>query len=151
MSQSIVITTAASAALSPAPITPEWILDGGPVAQNKLLAVSRDKTASLLAWECTPGLFKWHYAEDETVYIISGEVFIKTNDGSERRLTKGDVAFFPAGSSCIWRVTECVRKVAFLRKDVPPLLGFGIRVWHKLLRTAGVRGQMPFATSVRDG
>jgi uncharacterized cupin superfamily protein len=144
MSQSIVITPAASAALNPAPIYPKWIRDGAPVAQNTRLATSRDKTAYTMAWECSPGLFDWHYAEDETVYIISGEVFIRTKDGSERRLAAGDMAFFPAGSSCTWRVTERVRKIAFLRKDMPPVLGFGIRACHKLLQMAGIRGAMPF-------
>ena len=143
MPQSIVIAAAASAALDPAPITPGWILDGAPVARNKLLAVSRDKTASVVAWECTPGLFNWHYSVDETVCIISGEVFITTADGTERRLGQGDMAFFPAGSSCKWRVSECVRKVAFLRKDLPPPLGLAIRIWHKVLQMGGIRGQMP--------
>jgi hypothetical protein len=143
MSQSIVITSAELATLKPAPITPEWVLDGAPDACNSTLAVSHDRTARLLAWECTPGLFNWHYTEDETVCIIFGEVFITTKDGAERRLGKGDVAFFPAGSSCTWHVTETVRKVAFLRKDMPPLLGLGLRAWHKLLQKAGVRGSMP--------
>jgi uncharacterized cupin superfamily protein len=143
MSQSIVITSAASAALKPAPITPEWVLDGAPDACNAILAVSKDRTARLFAWECTPGLFNWHYTEDETVSIISGEVFITTTDGAEQCLRRGDVAFFPAGSTCIWRVTETVRKVAVLRKDMPPLLGLGLRVWHRLLHKVGIRGSMP--------
>jgi uncharacterized cupin superfamily protein len=143
MSPSIVIAAAASANLDPAPITPAWILEGAPVARDKRLATSRDKTSFTVAWECTPGRFDWHYSEDESVCIISGEVFITTTNGTERRLGPGDMAFFPAGSSCTWRVTECVRKVAFLRKDMPQVLGLGIRVWHKLLRTAGIRGEMP--------
>jgi uncharacterized protein len=145
MSQSIFIASAESATLKPAPITPEWILDGSPDACNSLLAVSQDRTARVLAWECTPGLFNWHYTEDETVSILSGEVFITTQDGAERRLGKGDVAFFPAGSSCTWRVTETVRKVAVLRKDMPKLFGLGLRVWHRLLQKAGIRGAMPLS------
>jgi uncharacterized cupin superfamily protein len=125
------------------PITPGWILGGLPEARAKLLATSQDKTSNIMVWECTPGRFNWQYTEDESVCIISGEVFITTVDGTERRLGQGDMAFFPAGTSCTWRVTERVRKVAFLRKDMPPLLGLGVRVWHKLLRTVGIRGQMP--------
>jgi uncharacterized protein len=143
MSPSIIIAAASSAALDPAPITPGWILDGVPVARNKLLAVSRDKTTSVVTWECTPGLFNWYYSVDETVCIISGEVFITTTNGTERRLGQGDMAFFPAGSSCKWRVTECVRKVAVLRKDLPPLLGLAVRFWHKMLQVGGIRRQMP--------
>jgi uncharacterized protein len=143
MAPSIIIAAAASANLDPAPITPSWVLTGSPVARAKLLATSHDKTSYIVAWECTTGEFNWHYAEDEAVYIISGEVFITTVNGVERRLCKGDMAFFPAGSSCTWRVTECVRKVAFLRKDMPQLLSLSVRLWHRLLRTAGIRGQMP--------
>jgi uncharacterized protein len=142
-SPSIIIATAASAALSPAPIYPEWILEGQPVAHNKMLALSHDKTQRTMAWECTPGLFNWHYTEDETVYIITGEVFITSKDGTERRLGGGDIAFFPAGTSCVWRVTQCVRKVAFLRKDLPRPVGFGIRAWNKALRAAGIRRAAP--------
>jgi uncharacterized cupin superfamily protein len=142
MSQAIVIGPAASATLGPSPITSGWILDGKPVAQNKVLARSNDRTSSLVTWECTPGVFNWFYAEDETVYLIFGEVFI-TQNGTERRLGPGDFAFFPAGSSCTWRVTKTVRKVAFMRKDVPKPVGFSILVWHKLLRMMGIRGSMP--------
>lgn len=80
-----------------------------------------------MVWECTAGRFKWYYDEDETVVVISGEVFIATDGGEERRLCKGDTAFFPAGSSCTWRVAERVKKVAILRKDLPFPLGFGVR------------------------
>lgn len=142
MSQAIVIGPAASAALGPATITSSWILDGAPVAKATHLAKSRDRLGSLVTWECTPGLFNWFYAEDETVYIISGEVFI-TQDGNERHLGPGDFAFFPGGSTCTWRITETVRKVAFLRKDVPKLVGFSILAWHKLLRMIGLRRTMP--------
>jgi uncharacterized cupin superfamily protein len=143
MSQSIVIAATASAELDPAPITPGWILSGAPSARAKRMAVSGDKTASVVVWECTLGHFNWHYTEDESICIVSGEVFITAANGAERRLGPGDMAFFPAGSSCTWRVTEQVRKVAFLRKDMPHLLSLGVRAWHKLLRMAGVRGQMP--------
>jgi uncharacterized cupin superfamily protein len=143
MSPSIVVAAAASADLDPAPITPAWILSGDPDARFKLLARSRDKTSQMVAWECTPGRFNWHYAEDETVYILSGEVFITAANSVERRLGQGDMAFFPAGSSCIWHVTERVRKVAFLRKDLPQGLGLFVRAWHKFLRAAGIRGQAP--------
>jgi uncharacterized cupin superfamily protein len=143
MPQPIVLAAAASADLDPAPISPEWILSGKPDARSKLLAKSHDRMSSVIAWECTPGRFNWHYAQDESVCIIAGEVFITTANGAERRLGQGDMAFFPAGTSCVWRVTERVRKVAFLRKDMPPLLGLAVLVWHQLLRTVGIRGTMP--------
>ena len=147
MSKSIVIADAASASLDPAPISPDWILSGKPVARNKLLARSRDGTSHIMVWECTAGLFKWYYDEDETVVVTSGEVFITTADGEERRLCRGDMAFFPAGSSCTWRVADRVKKVAILRKDLPFPMGLGVRVWHKLLRLAGARGRSPLLSA----
>jgi glyoxylate utilization-related uncharacterized protein len=94
-----------------------------------------------MVWECTAGRFNWNYNEDEIVMVIAGEVFITTENGEERRLSQGEMAFFPAGSSCTWRVSDRIKKIAILRKDLPPLLGFGVLAWHKLLRMAGLRGK----------
>jgi len=148
MSKSIVIAEAEAADLELAPISPGWILSGKPEARNKLLARSHDGTSQLMVWECTAGRFNWFYDEDETVVVISGEVFITTKDGEERRLCQGDTAFFPAGSSCTWSVADRVKKVAILRKDLPFLLGLGVRVWHKLLRIAGLRSRSPLSSAL---
>ena len=148
--KSIVIAAAASSTdLEPAPISPDWILTGTPEARSKMLAKSNDRTSSIWVWECTAGRFNWHYTEDETVVVISGEVFITTDKGEEKRLGQGDMGFFPAGSSCIWRVSDRIKKVAVVRKDLPPPLGFGVRVWHYLLRIAGLRGQPSLMPTVR--
>ena len=102
-----------------------------------------------MVWECTAGRFDWHYSEDETVVIISGEVFITTESGEEKRLSQGDMGFFPAGSSCTWRVNDRVKKVAVLRKNLPFLLSIGERAWNKLLRIAGLRGQSSWGLAPR--
>jgi uncharacterized cupin superfamily protein len=146
LAKSILIEAAASADLEPAPISPDWILAGTPEARSKLLAKSHDRTSSIVVWECTAGRFNWHYSEDETVVVLSGEVFITTEKGRERRLGQGDMGFFPAGSSCIWRVNDRIKKVAVLRKDLPPPLGIGVRAWHKLLRMVGLRGSSSLLT-----
>ena len=139
--ESIVIEATASASLEPAPISPDWILAGTPEARSKLLAKSNDRISSIVVWECTAGRFNWHYSDDETVVVISGEVFITTEKGEVRRLGQGDMGFFPAGSSCTWRVDDRVKKVAILRKSLPPLLGIGVRAWNKLLRIVRLRSQ----------
>jgi hypothetical protein len=51
------------------------------------------------------------------------------------------MGFFPAGSSCVWRVIHHVKKVAILRHDLPPLLGISVKCWHKLLDIIGLRRQ----------
>jgi len=148
--KSIIIERAASADLSdlePVPILPA--LAGTPAARSKVLARSRDRTSWIMVWECTTGRFIWDYGVDETVVVVSGEVFITTGQGKEKRLGQGDLAFFPAGSSCEWRVNDRIKKVAILRQDLPPLLGIGVRVWHKLLAIAGLRGRSSLIPSVR--
>ena len=150
LTRSIVIEATATTNLELAPITPDWILDGTPEARNKTLAESRDRASSVVVWECTAGRFNWHYSDDETVVVISGEVFITTMEGEEKRLGPGDIGFFPSGSSCTWRVNNHVKKVAVLRKEMPPLLNIAVRAWHKLFRAMRLRGQsalMPVARS----
>jgi uncharacterized cupin superfamily protein len=149
--KSIVIEAAISSTdLEPAPISPDWVLAGTPEARSKILAKSHDRTSVIMVWECTAGRFNWHYSEDETVVVISGEVFITNEKGEEKRLGQGDMGFFPAGSSCTWRVDNRVKKVAVLRKDLPPLLGLPVRVWNKLLRVLGIRGQSSLMPAVRQ-
>ena len=140
MPNAIVVTAANAARLEAAPIAPDRILAGAPVARSKVLASSQDRTAQIVAWECSAGEFVWHYPEDETLLVISGEAFVTDETGKECRLAEGHVAFFPGGSSSRWRVTRPIRKVAVLRKDLPSLIGFAVRVWHKLLRICGLRG-----------
>jgi uncharacterized cupin superfamily protein len=99
---------------------------------------SHDWTEDILVWECTAGRFECHYSQDETVMVVSGEVFITDQNGEEQRLGPGDLGFFPAGTSAVWRVPVCVRKIAVLRECWWRPLGFGLKVWKRLLRTAGI-------------
>jgi hypothetical protein len=85
-----------------------------------------------VAWSCTPGRFEWHYAVDETVHIISGEVLVTDENGKIHRLGPGDMAFFPAGSHSVWQVTKTVRKLAVCRHSMPRPFGFVLRAWNKL-------------------
>jgi uncharacterized protein len=149
MSKPIMVATAAVAELEPSPITPSWILSGTPEARNKMLASSHDRAAHIMVWECTPGHFNWDYSEDETIVVISGEVFITDNNDQERRLGPGDVAFFPAGSSCKWRITSKLRKVAVLRQPLPMPLALSLRIWNKLFQIAGMRGTIATVGAVR--
>jgi hypothetical protein len=143
MDQNIVIAATGAMDLAPAPIAENWILSGNPEARSKVLATSADGTSFIMVWECTPGRFNWHYADDETVVLLAGEVFISNADGAERRCGPGDMLFFPAGSSATWRITNRVRKVAVLRHALPFPVGIGLRVWNKFLRVLGLRESSP--------
>ncbi|HEY6254691.1 MAG TPA: cupin domain-containing protein [Xanthobacteraceae bacterium] len=136
MSQQVVIANPATVELAPSPFPAEWVIDGAPQAKATAIAHSSDGAMTVIAWSCTKGRFRWHYQVDEMAHLLAGEVFITDPSGSERRLGPGDTVFFPAGSTSVWRVTADVRKIAVCRVAVPKLVGFGLRVWNKLCRTA---------------
>jgi uncharacterized protein len=141
--RSIVMAAPASVELDPEPIPQEWILDGTPIARSKHLVRSRDWTSSVVVWDCTPGQFRWHYNQDETILVISGEAFLMLENGDERRFGPGDVGFFPAGTTCNWRVSEHIRKVAVLKESMWLPLGLCLKAWKKLLRVVGLGGKSP--------
>jgi uncharacterized protein len=122
------------AQLEPSPINPAWVVEGKPIARSFLVSKSLDGSGFTYLWDCTAGVFHWHYDIDETVYIIEGSVIIRDDNGKEWRLTAGDHVLFRAGSHALWRVENYVRKVAFFRQPVPALLSFLVRVVRKLTR-----------------
>jgi uncharacterized cupin superfamily protein len=134
VTDSVLIVTAASVELEPAPIPLDWILSGSPVARCKKMRRSPDRTSHIVVWDCTPGSFKWRYGMDEAIVVISGESFVINEKGEERRFGPGDLGFFPAGTSCTWRITETFRKVAVLKERIWQPLRLGAKAWHKLLR-----------------
>jgi uncharacterized cupin superfamily protein len=145
MSKAIVIATPAAIELElqTEPISPDWVLSGTPVSRSKNLARSRDWTSNIVVWECNSGQFNWHYSKDEVIVVVSGEAFMINESGQEKRIGPGDLGFFPAGTSCTWRVPVGIRKVAVLRETMWRPLGLALKVWNKLLRTAGLTGKSP--------
>jgi hypothetical protein len=75
--------------------------------------------------------------------VVSGEAIMTNETGEERRFGAGDIGFFPAGTSCTWLVPDHIRKVAVLKETMWRPLGFGLKVWNKLLRTVGLSGKSP--------
>jgi uncharacterized cupin superfamily protein len=134
VSKPIVFACPADIELAADPICPHWVIDGKPQARSRRLAQSADGTASVMAWSCSSGRFNWHYTVDETVHIISGEVFVTDEKGGARRLGPGDMAFFPAGSRSTWHVPTEVRKLAVCRHAMPRPFGMLLRIWNKVLR-----------------
>ena len=134
VSKAILLVNPAHIDLQPEPIPAQRILSGFPEARSAKLGASNDRTSNVVVWECTPGSFNWNYCQDETAVIMSGEAFITTEDGSERHLRPGDLVFFPAGSSCTWRITAPIRKSAVLRETMWPPLGMALKIAKKILR-----------------
>ncbi|WP_407639863.1 cupin domain-containing protein [Allorhizobium taibaishanense] len=105
--------------LKPAPINPDWIVEGDPQARMANHSQSEDEASSTALWDCTAGTFRWYFGWDETVVIQEGEVHVTAQDGSERVLKAGDIAYFKGGTWATWRIETYVRKIAFLRKPFP--------------------------------
>jgi uncharacterized cupin superfamily protein len=140
----IVNARAAEAVLEPAPIPPEWVLEGFPAARSAVLSQSADGTALTVVWDCTAGAFTWRFQGDETVHILDGEVVVD-DGGQVHTLRAGDVAFFQAGSWARWDVPAYVKKLAFCRDPLPrPLLGF-VRAARRLKAAVAGRGDAPGA------
>lgn len=106
-----------------APIPPEWIVSGEPVAQNHVMFVSDDRSSMTLFWRCTAGTFRWIYDEEETIYVLDGGMTLTFPDGTVRRVEAGDVVHFAAGSTALWEVESHVHKIAVFRRPIPAALG----------------------------
>src|SRR3989442_15429405 len=85
MSKSIVVEAGAAADLGPAPIPPDWILNGTPDARSKELARSDDRTSHSMAWARTAGRFNRPYNKAEPFVVLSVEASIRNAQGDDRR------------------------------------------------------------------
>ncbi|MBL6430831.1 MAG: hypothetical protein HPM95_05035 [Alphaproteobacteria bacterium] len=56
--------------LAPAPIDPDWILEGAPEARVAQIAEGSDAGATMAVWDCTAGRFDWYFGCEEAVFIL---------------------------------------------------------------------------------
>jgi uncharacterized cupin superfamily protein len=132
MKADIEVTSSRDAVLRPAPIPPQNVLAGNPVARNALLYKSIDGLQFTLMWHCTAGSFRWYYDEDETVMLLEGGMTLHYDDGRIQVCRPGDVVYFRAGGTCVWVIEKEVRKIAFFREPSPALLALPVRLMRKL-------------------
>lgn len=136
-------------ALRCAPINSDWILEGNPVARNRVLSRSSDSLACTIVWDCTAGKFNWFYDIDETVHIVEGSVTVSDGKSPPKTLMPGDVAFFPAGTKAHWHVENYVRKIAFCQRTLPKAMQGPISLLRKL--KAKMRGQVATGSLMDPG
>ncbi|MCE1177642.1 MAG: cupin domain-containing protein [Micrococcales bacterium] len=105
--------------LDEAPINPEWIREGAPIARASQWAETTDGRGTMHVWSCTAGTFDWHFDADELVAIVEGEVQVTDDAGTTTVLRPGDSALFVAGSHWVWHVPTYVRKHATLIRPLP--------------------------------
>jgi uncharacterized protein len=106
----VVAASVMGAALGPAPIPDEDVVEGEPRGSTVVLRSSEDKRLNNGVWECTPGKFYLPHNYEETVTVISGRVTVTPEGGEPVELGPGDTAFFPAGTRVLWEVHETLRK-----------------------------------------
>lgn len=62
-------------------------------------------------WTKEVSTFDWHYDERETCFLLEGRVTVAPAGGGEAvEFGAGDMVVFPQGLSCVWDITEPVRK-----------------------------------------
>ena len=142
MSKSMMRFAVSEVQLETGSIPKQWLLGGNPETRSKLLVRSGDWIANVVVWECGAVSYKWHYDQDEAYLVLSGEGFMTDENGVEHRFVAGDVAYFPAGTNSTWRHPDHFRKVAFLKEAVSRPVGFGLKVWNKVLRVLGLKGRI---------
>ena len=103
-----------------------------PQARLSLHSRAYDDQATTAVWDCTAGTFRWYFGWDETVMILEGEVHVTGEDGSERTLKAGDIAYFPGKSWATWHIDTYVRKIAFCRKEFPTPINLALKLRDRL-------------------
>lgn len=61
-------------------------------------------------WSKEVSEFPWIYEEEETCYLLAGDVIVTPDGGEPIQFGKGDLVTFPAGMSCTWKIVKEVRK-----------------------------------------
>ena len=61
-------------------------------------------------WTKEASEFPWSYDEQEVCYFLEGEVEVTPEGGEPVRVKKGDLATFPKGMSCTWKIIKDVKK-----------------------------------------
>jgi uncharacterized protein len=100
------MTDASQAELSQAELTALIRIESNP---------SREKLESLgvfswPVWEKGVSLFSWTYDEREICYLLEGAARVTPAEGGPVEIRAGDLAVFPKGLRCHWRVVSLVRK-----------------------------------------
>lgn len=76
---------------------------------RKPTPAERNQMLTQPTWECAVSRFDWHYDEQEACLLVAGQVTV-TYDGGNVTFGPGDYVIFPRGLSCVWDVSEPVKK-----------------------------------------
>ena len=78
--------------------------------RRKFVQFGQAKNTVVSVYEIPPGKsaypYHYHHKNEETFYILSGEGILRTPDG-ERKVSAGELLFFPTGPSGAHKLTNC--------------------------------------------
>ena len=81
------------------------------IVVRKPTAAEASRCKSWPTWGCEASQFDWDYDEKETCLILEGQVTVCDRPGQNSiTFGPGDFVVFPQGLSCVWKVTQPVRK-----------------------------------------
>jgi len=61
-------------------------------------------------WSCDKSEFIWEYSEQESCYIVEGQVDVTDESGETVSIGAGDFVVFPQGLKCTWNVHQGIFK-----------------------------------------
>ena len=91
--------------------------------RRKFIPFGGAKNSVVSVYEIPPGKsaypYHFHYKNEETFYILSGEGLLRTPEG-ERKVAAGELLFFPAGEAGAHKLTNTskMEKLVYLDFDV---------------------------------
>lgn len=78
---------------------------------NDTFFATGDESILTGVWECAPCREEIDsYPVHEMMTVISGSVTLTDAAGNSETFTAGDVFFIAKGTSCVWEITETLRK-----------------------------------------
>ena len=97
--------------------------------RRKFIPFGEAENTLVSVYEIPPGKaaypYHFHYRNEETFYIISGEGMLRTPEG-ERRVRPGELIFFPAGPEGAHKLTNCSEKDMLVYIDFDVVHGLDV-------------------------
>jgi uncharacterized cupin superfamily protein len=90
---------------------PSRIVAGRPDTRGLNAFSSAHGAFSAGIWECSPGKWRVHYAEDELSVLLSGRLVVTDSAGAQRTFAAGDAFVVPAGFVGTVEIVETVRRI----------------------------------------
>ena len=90
------------------------------------------KNTQVSVYELLPGMsaypYHYHLENEECFYIISGEGILKTPDG-EKKVTAGDLLFFPSGKNGAHKLTNSSESESLVYIDFDVIYNVNVAVY----------------------